>query len=693
MNTVNLIFAVHNHQPIGNFDHVFEDVYQKSYKPFLEVVEKFPSIKVTQHYTGILLEWLIGNHPEFIEKLKYVIARGQVELLTGSYYEAILSIIPPLDRIHQIEKLTNYITDIFDYHPQGMWLAERVWEQAIVKEISEAGVNFLSIDEAHFMYAGLQEHALYGYYTTEEQGRVVNIFPGSKKLRYTIPFAPVEETINWLRSRAADGGKRIAVFADDGEKFGAWPNTYQHVYENKWLENFFAALVENNDWIKTIHFAEAVNNIAPIDKIYLPTASYPEMLKWALPYESAENFEEFENELKHHRLERYEVFVRGGYWRNFLAKYPEANWMHKKMLRVSKKIKNSEDRGNNVNEAKQFLLAGQCNDAYWHGVFGGLYLPNLRYPIYRSLIQAENCIDKIEDQKIAIEVVDADCDGKMEVIVETPASNVYIKPDMGGAIFEYDYRPKRLNILDIVSRRPEASHKKLLQKNLSPNQTQESNLHEFLIYDKYQHASLIDHFFNENTTVDDFVKMNYNEIGSFVFGKYDVRTYTKNNTAIIELVHDGTVNYENTISKIQLIKKIFISHKSSEITVEYKLINREINPLKLRFGVEWNYGLMAGDAPDRYYEATGIEITDRRLKSIGSLSNINKLSLVDEWLKIRIDLETENPAEFWRCPVETVSLSEAGLEKVYQSSTVIPVWNIELRDNWQTQITQRIFDI
>lgn len=693
MNTVNFIFAIHNHQPTGNFDHVFEDVYQKSYKPFLEVVEKFPNIKVTQHYTGILLEWLISHQPEFIEKLRNAVARGQVELLTGSYYEAILSIIPPRDRIHQIEKLTNYITDIFDYQPKGMWLAERVWEQAIAKEISEAGVNFLPIDEAHFMYAGLPEDALYGYYTTEEQGKLVNIFPGSKKLRYTIPFAPVEETIDWLRSKATDTGNRIVVFADDGEKFGAWPNTYNHVYENKWLEKFFTALVDNSEWIKTFHFADAVNNIAPVGKIYLPTASYPEMLKWALPSESVQNFEEFENELKYHHLERYEVFVRGGYWRNFLAKYPEANWMHKKMLRVSNKIQHSKDEGNKLYDAKQFLLAGQCNDAYWHGVFGGLYLPNLRHPVYRSLIEAENLIDKINNKKISIEVIDFDCDGQMEVIVESPSSNVYIKPDVGGAIFEYDHKPKQMNILDIVSRRPEASHLKLLQKNLSPDQTKESNLHEFLIYDKYQHASLIDHFFDENTSVDDFIKMNYTEKGSFVSAKYDVRSYQKDKKAIIELVHNGTVICENEISKIQLIKKIFISHKSSEITVEYKLINQESKPLKLRFGVEWNYGLMAGDAPDRYYEATGIELTDCRLKSIGSLSNITKLSLVDDWLKIRVELETEKPAEFWRCPIETVSLSEGGLEKVYQSSIVIPVWNIELIDDWQIKITQRIFDI
>jgi alpha-amylase/alpha-mannosidase (GH57 family) len=171
MNPITFIFAVHNHQPIGNFDFVFEEVYRKAYKPFLDVLEEFPQIKVTQHYSGILLDWLGKHHPEFIDRLGKFIQSGQIEILSGAYYEAILSIIPPEDRIRQINKLSDRINSLFGVRPNGMWLAERVWEQAIVKEIAETGIKFLPIDEAHFKYAGKSESELYGYYTTEEQGR------------------------------------------------------------------------------------------------------------------------------------------------------------------------------------------------------------------------------------------------------------------------------------------------------------------------------------------------------------------------------------------------------------------------------------------------------------------------------------------------------------------------------------------
>ena len=32
--SIRFVLTLHNHQPIGNFDHVFEEAYQDSYLPF-----------------------------------------------------------------------------------------------------------------------------------------------------------------------------------------------------------------------------------------------------------------------------------------------------------------------------------------------------------------------------------------------------------------------------------------------------------------------------------------------------------------------------------------------------------------------------------------------------------------------------------------------------------------------------------
>ena len=83
MNSIYFSFGIHNHQPVGNFEFVFEDVYQKSYEPFLAILEKHPNISLGMHYSGILLEWLVERHPEYIARLKKLIQSGHVEMITG----------------------------------------------------------------------------------------------------------------------------------------------------------------------------------------------------------------------------------------------------------------------------------------------------------------------------------------------------------------------------------------------------------------------------------------------------------------------------------------------------------------------------------------------------------------------------------------------------------------------------------
>lgn len=680
---MNLIFTVHNHQPIGNFDHVFEDAYQKAYLPFLDVLEKFPEIKITKHYTGILLEWLQKHHPEFIERLRTLIQSNRIEILGGAYYEAILSVIPPQDRINQIRKLSDLIYKLFDFEPSGLWLAERVWEQNVVKEIVQSGIKFLPIDEAHFLYAGYREKDLYGYFITEEQGFQLFIFPGSKKLRYTIPFATVDENIEYLKSLSGIEKNSIIVFADDGEKFGSWPDTYQHVYQNGWLENFFTKLLENKEWLKTIHFKDALQNIKPKGVIYLPTASYPEMLKWTLDAEIAGDFNEFENIIKQFELERFSSFVKSGYWRNFFSKYPEANWLHKRMLRVSRMI--NESNSENKEIAQNHLLAAQCNDAYWHGVFGGIYLPNLRYPIYKNLIRAEALVDNFNK----CEITDFDCDGNEEIIVSNDTYNLFVKPESGGAVFEMDYIPASINLIDIINRRKEYSHIKL-QKKVEANSAtiDEQKLMELLVYDTYRHGSFIDHFFDSNSTPEDLYGANYKELGDFVEKRYHYKIEKHDKLTKIIMWREGYVISSN--NKIKLIKTFNLYNESSTLEVNYVIENLGEDALNLKFGVELVYNLLAGDATDRYYLSESSELKDKRLVSIGVLNGIDKLSLIDEWLGLIIELHAENAGEFWRFPVQTVSISESGYEKLYQGSVVIPVWRIKLEDKWETKLVQKI---
>ncbi|MBD3225392.1 MAG: alpha-amylase, partial [Caldithrix sp.] len=263
MKKVKFVFGIHNHQPIGNFDFVFEDAFQRSYLPFVEVLYKHPKIRIALHFTGILLDWIEDHHPDYFNMIDEMVKRGQLEMMTGAYYEPIISVIPKLDRLGQIQQLSNRVNNLFGYQPKGMWLAERIWEPHLPETLYDAGIKYSVIDDTHFKYAGLTEEDLTGYFETEELGKKTALFPISKLLRYTIPFQKPEETIKYLRKMATEDGQNVIVFADDGEKFGVWPETYRHVYENKWLNNFFTAVEENLDWIEMIHFSEALDTVLP----------------------------------------------------------------------------------------------------------------------------------------------------------------------------------------------------------------------------------------------------------------------------------------------------------------------------------------------------------------------------------------------------------------------------------------------
>ena len=709
--TITLALGIHNHQPVGNFDFVFEDAYQKSYRPFLEVLERHPGVRLALHYTGPLLQWLHRHHPETVRQIRRMVARGQVEMLTGGLYEPIFSIIPDRDKHDQIRGLTRLVHRRTGYRAEGMWMAERVWEPHLPLALSRAGVKYVILDDSHFKYAGLTDDQLLGYYLTEEQGAPLGLFPISKKLRYSIPFCEPEETVDHLRALADEDGERIAVFADDGEKFGSWPDTFQHCYGDRWLERFFETLEANADWLKIYTFGELIRSRPALGRIYLPTASYAEMMEWALPAGAIPPYQAFQKTLEEKNLlDRYGIFVRAGFWRNFLAKYAESNNMHKKMVLVSRKVqalREQPDQRRAALRAQDELLRGQCNDAFWHGVFGGLYLPHLRSAVYHHLIGAERIADDVlhaGEEWIEARTVDFDGDGAEEILIHGPQQNLYFHPREGGCLFELDYKPVAVNLLDTLARRREGYHHKLTDPPPASQGedgvasihdrvvVKEQGLDRLLHYDWHRRVSLLDHFLGRRTTLEEFSQSRYQELGDFVAGAYHHRLRRGRGKLTLSLSREGRLWPPEGPTPVTVTKTIGLPAGGSWMEVRYRLETAPPKGLSVWFGVELNYALLAGSAPDRYYLIDGVRPVDPRLVSIGEVPEVSRFGLRDEYLGIDIGLTVNRPATLWRFPIETVSQSEGGFERVYQSSVVFPHWKIELKpgERWEVVLRQEI---
>ena len=695
MEKVAFLFCVHNHQPVGNFLHVLENAYEKAYLPFIEVLKKYPFMKISIHYTGVLWDFFEDHHPEFLNTLREMVKKGQLEMMTGGYYEPILAVIPDADKVGQIKRLTQTIKGEVGVTPQGMWLAERVWEPHLPKCLKEAGVEYITIDDYHFKKSGLKEEDLYGYYLTEEDGKVIKVFPGSETLRYIIPFHPPEETLEYL-SRLRDSSC-AAIFADDGEKFGFWPYTYHSVYEEGWLERFFELIGKNLDWIEPMPLGAYAIREKPLGRIYLSCSSYMEMDEWSLPTEAMVEYgkvvERFKGGPEGEKVRR---FIKGGFWRNFFAKYPESNDMHKRVLHLREKIGNAKKKPvPKDQDPLHYLHQAQCNDAYWHGVFGGLYLPHLRHALYENLIRAETLFDeKVHREKewIDLEKLDFNGDGDEEVILKNPEM-VLLFSSRGGALLEMDDRSKAFNILGTLTRRKEGYHHNLLESRVQSLRdeastaetrtiheifdSKEDGLDQHLHFDGYRRTSFLDHFIAEPMDFESFRRCQYQEEGDFIKEPYEIEVRRNRKYQEVFFSRSGSLWKNGKRSPIKIEKSFSIPTREKVVKASYQITYKG-EKRKTNFGIELNINLLAGDAPDRYYEVPGHRLEDRKLASMGALNDITEIHLVDKWNRIKVVLKTDRSCNLWRFPIETVSLSESGFERIFQGSCLLFYWPLDL---------------
>ncbi len=688
---IRLVLVFHNHQPIGNFGGVFESAYRDSYAPFLDVLEEYPQIPFSLHISGSLLEWLLDAHMEYIDRLRALTERGQVEIVGGAFYEPILAGIPARDRIGQIAAYSRFLETTFGTTVRGMWVPERVWEQSFASDIAEAGIEYTILDDFHFRNAGLREEELFGYYLTEDEGKLLKVFPGSERLRYTIPFRDPGETIDYLRYIAQRCPNAVAAFGDDGEKFGTWPETHKHVYQDRWLRRFLDALVANADWLKVTTLGETVDHLPPIGKCYLPDCSYREMTEWALPTSRQIELADLEHRKRNDPdWQLIKQFVQGGYWRNFRVKYPEANEMYARMLQVSERL--AAAAASNASQlhpdlfraARTELYRGQCNCSYWHGAFGGLYLPHLRKAVYRNLIQADTLLDQAFDRSghwVEVEADDYNLDARKEIKIAGDRLTGFLAPSRGGHLYELDVKSARFNLLATLNRRPEPYHEKVREhgRNQENHGGDVASIHDRvafkspdldkkLIYDSWPRKSLVDHFLEPGLALETF-QHGGGEQGDFLTGVYATRLRRSEGRVEAVMSRTGSIGSARaTVTKTVALE----AARGSHLFIAYQL--EHLPPgATIHFGVEFNFAALAAGASDRYfYDAQGRQLGP--LETVLILPDTQRLGLIDEWLGVDVSLNCSRPACYWTFPIQTVSQSEGGFELVHQSSMVLPHW-------------------
>lgn len=644
-----LLFGIHCHQPIDNFDNVVLEIIEKSYKPFFNILKEYPAFKCSVHFSGWLLEYIQMHEPKLFALMQQL--SPQLEFFTGGYYEPILASIPSRDRVEQINKLTHYIQTYFNQTPKGLWLTERIWDDSIIDDLVACHIEYVIVDDYHLIASGVSRENLKGYFITENSNNHIALFPIDQTLRYTIPFASIDKTIETLHTFVGEEGENAAIIFDDGEKFGVWPKTYEKVYEKEWLKNFFERCLAD----ETIHvstFNEYYTQQQAISLAYLPTVSYHEMGEWSVLRELEKEYWEVLSKNK-----GQEHLVRGGIWKNFFLKYQESNWIHKRMLELSKNRLISD-------AYLDALYRTQCNDVLWHGVFGGIYLPNLRDNAYKYIIECENIIDR--EAKCIVR--DIDLDLVPEYKFYTPELITIINPKRGGQIVELDLRDVRFNYQNTLTRYPEHYHAKIEKSDTQIDEETATEADDIdtihtttlktdedieLYIDWYLKKSAVDHISDEHFDLELFQSCQFKEYGDFANQSFSVKESSQND---ITLYRDGGI-YDEKKYETTLIKQF--AYQNRTISCHNALVTE--SPKELHYIVEWNL---------HFEDYEELLINESEMAEDTLVLQDSSLTITDTSLHQNLHFSFDEEVDIYIYKTKSISQSESGVDYTIQSITL-----------------------
>lgn len=642
--------------------------------PLIDFFTQNEKLKVNLYINGLLVSYLDKKISDFTSKVRTLLEKNLLELLCGGIYEPLFPFIPKDDRQSQLLLMNRLLNHNFGYNALGAHLTENIWETSLAIDLSKSKIEYTFLPKDYFTNSNLKNDEIAGYYITEEEARKIAVFPVFKSItRSDLKHTP-EEVYNDIASSSVNNFNCIS--------FDILPGNED---EFNWIKNLLLLLTSESSDFNTTLFNEYFHKYKSSGRVYLQPSQEKESS------------------------------------RKSLLKYIEANLLHKKMLRVSKKINSAKDGKSRfkvikemISQAQDLLLKGQTNLSYWDNPTYGLYIPEMRHNTYANLIKAENLIDissRHASKWIQVSEADYDCDGNDEVIIETETQNIYISPTNGGAITEHDYRSKNINLTATVSRKKESYHTdtQIMPSSIKKNEVWSTNeaptavltkptLSEIstLAYDTYPKFSLIDHFLKSNLEFGDVLTNELPILTKTITNAYQIeKIKAKEESCKVSLLSTIKLTNSEQVSDIEIKKQFNTRSGDSSLIIDYELLNKSDQSIEFIFGVELNFSLLTDTNKNSFVYLDGNQknkTPNSELLSKEELKDINHISIFNQTQNLDLSLSWNKACTIYRYPIETLSLKNEHLEKVFQGLTIIPCWKLILEPNtpWELSIKQDI---
>ena len=428
------------------------------------------------------------------------------------------------------------------------------------------------------------------------------------------------------------------------------------------------------------------------------------MGEWALPPDETVVF----TKLLHDAVARHEPearWLRGGFWRNFQVKYREINDLHKQMLRASRKVA-AMPEGPERTSALDHLHRGQSNDCYWHGLFGGIYISHMRLATYEHLIAAEDAADSLLRTARVAEFIDLDMDGRDEVRLADLGQVVSVKPSEGAGVGGWDIRAARHALTAVLRRRPEAYHARLrayeargaagITERGAADDGGVTSIHDIVMvkeeglagrlhYDDHERRSGLVRFLAPDVAPQAVATAADAELGDFRDGEWQVDHLA---TGQVSLSRAGSALGQPLLASKTI--RLAGGRLDPQLVVELELHHRGAEPIETRLGLEFSLHMLGGGGnPAAWYDVRGERSPH---DGTGEAAGVEAIGYGNDWVGVAVEARPQPAADAWWSPIETVSNSESGFERVYQGSTLLLSWpaRIEPGETRRFAVSQRV---
>ena len=130
--------------------------------------------------------------------------------------------------------------------------------------------------------------------------------------------------------------------------------------------------------------------------------------------------------------------------------------------------------------------------------------------------------------------------------------------------------------------------------------------------------------------------------------------------------------------------------RAPTLALELELEHRGGEALDARIGIEWSTTMLGGGGnPAAWWEVAG----DRsRHDAAGSATDLTTIAQGNDHIGVSVTTTTDEPAEAWWAPIETISNSENGFERVYQGSGLLLSWPVRLGagERWSRTVRHEV---